>query len=400
MIDFKQYTTSLPSTLLKGLRPYLLLEFYDYPYLTVDTNKTGTLYLNYYLSGKDDVFNHILIEISQERLKMLLTGDYTLKQAFDSPEQDIIYHAQYNRAGQVIDLGIIELALFHELNPILADHEIDYEYQPETETVDLQIKSVQRGRILVDVYLQANSLKSSLKYWAIKSFLIPFSELVRTSLLNQSSKYTSHNLDKSVNLGINRFAISSLSSTIELNYNSDLFGNSEELENIANLFLVLNAKDENSLLKSFDNFPQKKIISEYIKVLNVIIKNDATLNTKIAAPNNYFSETFITKTEAQALKKIINEKIPNVEDTEEIQGYLLELSFDKTSPTFSMSASLEELKYKGRIDEALVKRISEIEFTFLTKEYLFTIHTLYVPETSKSPEKITRTLIDITEISE
>lgn len=400
MIDFKQYTTSLPSTLLKGLRPYLLLEFYDYPYLTVDTNNTGTLYLNYYLSGKDDVFNHILIEISQERLKMLLAGDYTLKQAFDSPEQEIIYHAQYNRAGQVIDLGIIELSLFNELNPILADHQIDYEYQPETETVDLQIKSVQRGRILVDVYLQANSLKSSLKYWAIKSFLIPFSELVRTSLLNQSSKYTSHNLDKSVNLGINRFAISSLASTIELNYNSDLFGNSEELENIANLFLVLNAKDENSLLKSFDNFPQKKIISEYIKVLNVIIKNDATLNTKIAAPNNYFSETFITKTEAQALKKIINEKIENVEDTEEIQGYLLELSFDKTSPTFSMSASLEELKYKGRIDEALVKRISEIEFTFLTKEYLFTIHTLYVPETSKSPEKITRTLIDIAEISE
>lgn len=400
MIDFKQHTTSLPSTLLKGLRPYLLLEFYDYPYLTVDTNNTGTLYLNYYLSGKDDVFNHILIEISHERLKMLLAGDYTLKQAFDSPEQDIIYHAQYNRAGQVIDLGIIELSLFNELNPILADHEIDYEYQPETETVDLQIKSVQRGRILVDVYLQANSLKSSLKYWAIKSFLIPFSELVRTSLLNQSSKYTSHNLDKSVNLGINRFAISSLASTIELNYNSDLFGNSEELENIANLFLVLNAKDEDTLLKSFDNFPQKKIISEYIKVLNVIIKNDATLNTKIAAPNNYFSETFITKTEAQALKKIINEKIPNVEDTEEIQGYLLELSFDKTSPTFSMSASLEELKYKGRIDEALVKRISEIEFTFLTKEYLFTIHTLYVPETSKSTEKITRTLTDITEISE
>jgi uncharacterized protein (DUF1919 family) len=70
-----------------------------------------------------------------------------------------------------------------------------------------------------------------------------------------------------------------------LNYNSDLFGKSEELDNITNLFLVLNAKDEETLIKSFDNFPQKKIISEYIKVLNVIIKNDATLNTKIAAPN-------------------------------------------------------------------------------------------------------------------
>jgi len=57
------------------------------------------------------------------------------------------------------------------------------------------------------------------------------------------------------------------------------------------------------LIKSFDNFSHKKIISEYIKVLNVIIKNNATLNTKIAAPNNYFSVTFIPKKEAQALKK-------------------------------------------------------------------------------------------------
>jgi hypothetical protein len=79
---------------------------------------------------------------------------------------------------------------------------------------------------------------------------------------------------------------------------------------------------------------------------------------------------------------------------------LLELSFDKSSPTFSMSASLEDLKYKGHIDETLIKRINQIEFTFLTKEYNFTIHTLYVPETSKSLEKITRTLINITEISE
>lgn len=399
-MDFKQYTTSLPTTLLKGLRPYLLLEFYDYPYLTVETNNTGTLYLNFYLSGKDDLFNHLLIEISKERMKMLLAGDYTLKQVFDSPEQDIIYHAQYNRAGHLLDLGIIELVLFKELNPILAEYEIDYEYQPETETVDLRIKSVQRGRILIDIYLEADSLTTSLKYWAIKNLLVPFTELVRSSLLNQSSRYSGRNLDKSVNLGLNNLAIGSLSSTLELNYNSDLFGNSDDLENIINLFLMLSAKEENELIKSFDNFPQKKIISEYIKILNTIIKNDATLTAKIAAPNNYFTETNITKEGAQAVKTIINEKIPNVEDIEDIQGYLLELSFDKTSPTFSMSASLEELKYKGRIDVSLVNRISEIEFTFITKEYIFTIHTLYVRESSKSPEKITRTLINIADYSE
>ena len=61
-----------------------------------------------------------------------------------------------------------------------------------------------------------------------------------------------------------------------------------------------------------------------------------------------------------------------VEDVEEIQGYLLELSFDKSNPTFSMNASFEYLKYKGKISETMAQDIKKREFKFITKEYLFT----------------------------
>ena len=77
---------------------------------------------------------------------------------------------------------------------------------------------------------------------------------------------------------------------------------------------------------------------------------------------------------------------------------MFELSFDNTNPTFSMMASLEDVKYKRKINDALAKDISNREFTFLSKEYMFTIHILYVPETGKSQEKITRTLMGIKEI--
>lgn len=398
MIDFKNNMQILPNTLLSGLRSYLLLDFFDYPYLSVDINKTGTLFLNYYLSGKGDRLNHILIEISKERLNLLIAGDYTLNQAFSNPENDILYYSVFNKKREIIQLGSIDLDFFNEFNPIPLDYEIDYEIENVENSVDFALKSVQKGKILVDIYLQANGLKSSLKYWALKSFLMPFSELVKGSLLNNSSTYTPYNIDRNSNLGFSNLMVNSLSTTMEINFNSDLFGVSNDVNNLKNLFNVFNSKEENEIIKSFDSFPNKKFIAEYLRILNAIIKNDAVLKSKIAAPNDFYSETFISKKEAQTIKKIINEKMPAIEDYEDVRGFLLEFDFDKQEPTFAMSASQEDLKYKGKINKDLVNRINQIQFTFISKEYNFNIHTLYKPETSTSREQTIRTLIDIVEI--
>lgn len=227
---------------------------------------------------------------------------------------------------------------------------------------------------------------------------MPFSELVKGSLLNNSSTYTPYNIDKNSNIGFSNLMVNSLSTTMELNFNSDLFGVSNDVNNLSNLFNVFNSKEEVEIIKSFDSFPNKKFIGEYLKILNVIIKNDAVLKSKIAAPNDFYSETFISKKEAQIIKKIINEKMPAIEDYEDIRGYLLEFDFDKQEPTFGMSASQEDLKYRGKINKDLVNRINQKQFTFISKEYSFNIHTLYKPETSTSREQTIRTLIDIVEI--
>ena len=63
----------------------------------------------------------------------------------------------------------------------------------------------------------------------------------------------------------------SLASTLEINYNTNLFGESVDLENITNLFSILNSNEETELIQNFEKFNNKKIISEYLKILNNLL---------------------------------------------------------------------------------------------------------------------------------
>lgn len=398
MFNFKEHTTQLPNNFLGKLHYHLLLDFVDYPFLVVQIDNFGQYYLNYYLGGSKSLTTHVLFKISKEKLSILLAQEISVHDLFAMPESDFSYILEYNESGSVEYFGMLNSALISINNPISSDYEFDFEEDQLIADTDIKIKSIQRSKILIDVYLQSKELRASLKYWALKSFLIPFSELIRFSLLDQSNEYTPHTIDQKVNFGMNNLQIGSLSATLEVNYNPNLFGESTNQEDIIKLFNVIKATEQDDILLSLEGFQNKKIIAEYLKVLNVIIKHDASLNTKMATPDNYFIESSLDKTTAQKIKRIINDKIPNVEDVENVQGYLFELNFDKNNPSFSVHSSTEEYKYKGRIDANLVQSIGEKEFTFIDKEYLFIIHTLYTPESSKSPEKTIRTLLDIKEI--
>lgn len=398
MNKIEEHITPLPKNILGQLRPHFFLDFIDYPFLMVEVNQLGQLFLNYYMYGKKELTSHLLIGISNERLSLLITEEITVHQAFKNPENEFGYVVKYNNTGSVKSIGAVDSEFIKHNNPVPIDYNFDFELVESFPETDLQLKSIQRGRILVDVYLQSKELKSSLKYWAIKKFLIPFTELIRFSLLDQNSEYTARDIDSKVNLGMNKLSIGSLATTIEINYNEDLFGESKNLSDLKKMFFVLSSSDQDNLLKSLGEFRNKKIIAEYLRVLNTIIKHDASFVAKISSPNNYFEETKIDKNLARTIKKIINDKIPSIEDIEEVRGYLFELNFDKNDPTFSLRGSEDDFKFKGQIDKDLVSKIGEIEFTFIDKEYEFEIHTLYTPESSKSSEKIIRTLLNIREI--
>lgn len=388
----------IPSKLVGDLQPYYLLEFADFPYITVDISLTGTKFLNYFIDFADNYEERILIEISDERVKLVCSGEMSIDYAFKNPENKIVYVCHINQQGNIENASYYNDTEFVEICPVPENHKVIFDFSYEPETIDFKIQAKQRHRILIDIYMNANSLKSNLKYWAVKNFLVPFTELVKTTILNNNKSYQPERIEGALNMGYNRVALGSLRTTLEFNYNPDLFGNSTELDNLTNLYLLFNSETEEELIQYLDKFVNKKVIADYLKILRVVIKNEATLETKIAAPNDYFGNTYFNKNKAAKIKKIIDTKIPEIEDIEEMEGILLELSFDKQNPTFSMSASNEDFKCHGKICKELVERIGEKSFQFLSTEYLFKIKTLYRPQSSTSAEKTERTLLDITEI--
>lgn len=395
---------SITPALLKGLEPYLLLEFYDFPYLTVDRAKDGTLYLNYYLSGKDDELYRAVLPISQTRLESFLNREITLHDCFNSPENGYVYVGLFNKKGEPIQAYFVN-QLFSSLG-IPSDYVLEYEKKKvgvEVLKHDFITQSAQKNKILVDVYLQAPELAGSLKYWSLKSFLLPYTELIRSAIFDLGF-YSQSALDRNIGLAYNSVQASSLKTTIEINFHKGEIGvpdvDDKNLVNLEKLFTVLNAESESDIVTSLEAFSNKKIVTDYARILRTIIQKDAKLQTKIAAPNQYYSESIINKDKAERVKKVIDEKIPDVEDVEEVTGILMQLDFDKTNPTFAMQGSVEDVHYRGKIDDKLVANIAEKEFQFLTKEYLFIVKTLYRPPTSMAAESKQITLINIIDPTE
>ena len=113
----------------------------------------------------------------------------------------------------------------------------------------------------------------------------------------------------------------------------------------------------------------------------------------------FYNSAYFDKQKADKIRKIINEKIPFTEYEEEIQGILVGLEFKNIkNPTFTVSASLEDATYHGKICNDLRQRISEHDLKFPEKEYTFKIKTRYLPETPKSTEKYVPTLLEIIDL--
>jgi hypothetical protein len=389
-------TQKLPTIVLGQLKLYYLLVVEDFPKISIDVALTGTKYLNYYISSKGEKQIRLLVEISEERIKMIASGEMAIDTVFREPEKEIFYSCLFNTDGSIDWLYYVLPEVLKKDCPILPNYLVPFNIESKPDLIDFQQLSIQRKRVTIDIYLNANTLKSNLKYWAIKGFLIPFTELVKTAMLNANTNFSPKNIEQGLNIGYSKLILSSLRSTLEFDFQPNLFNNTRELENLANLYLLFNADSEEDIIKYFDGFINKRIIPEYLKILRIILKNQARFETQIAAPNKFYNMSVFDKDRAERIRKIITEKIPFTEYEEEIKGTLIGL--EKKNPnnsTFTISASLEDATYHGKICESLHGKIPEQDFNFGGKEYVFKIKTRYTPETPIKREKYEHTLLEI-----
>jgi hypothetical protein len=299
---------NIPLGLIGNLQPYYLIEYVDFSYISIDISLSGAKFLNYFLNHHESFEERILVEISDERLNLLCSGELPIDYAFKNPEEGLVYACLFNKNGSIEKASYYTKIEFVEICSIPNDYFVFYDIACKPLNIDFQIQAKQRQRILVDVHVCAWSLKANLKYWAIKSFLIPFTELVKKSLRNDNPGLKPETLENSLNLGYKDICRGSLRTTLEFNYNPDLFGNSTELSNLTSLFQLFNSETEEDLDKYLDRFENKKFIAEYLKVLRSIIKHEATLETTIAAPNNYILTTCFNKDKAFRIKQKLDKK--------------------------------------------------------------------------------------------
>jgi len=391
---------SLPTEVIGKLTVVELLDFVDFPLLTVESTISGKLFLNYFERFRDNFEERYLIEISEARLKLIRSGELSVKDAFNRAENQIVFICYFDNTSKLIELYFQPCDLFSSLNPITDNYKINNEpNRNDLPLNELLILSKQRDKLVLGFYLTAKSLQSSLKYWAIKNFLTPLYEMLLQSLGINLKNRKDRDLFNQLNVGITDLALSSLRGNLELNNISNLFGDNFQTIRLSKIFDLFNSTDKATLIKSLDDVNNKKILHKYINILNSVSKNDAILLTSLATPKEETFSTRIDKAKANQIKKIINEEYPIVEDIEEIEGQFLELDMSIKQPTFAMSALNEDFIYKGKLTSELLVKIPLKDINFKGKEYLFTVKTLYRQETSTSPEKNEHFLLDFQELT-
>jgi hypothetical protein len=390
----------LPSIVIGALQPYYILVDEGFPKISIDIALTGTKYLNYYIESKGEKQIRLLVEISDERLKLIASGEMAIDIPFRNPEKEIFYSCLFNPDGSIDWLYYVLPEILKEKCPIPPNLTTPFSIELKPDEIDFKRISIQRSRVSIDIYLTANTLKANLKYWAVKGFLIPFTELVKTAMLNANSNYSPRNLEQGLNVGFSYIKLSSLRSTLEFDFHPNLFNNTRELENLTTLYLLFNAETEEEILKYFNTFTNKRIIHEYLKILRIILKNKARFETQIAAPNKFYDKSVFDEARTERIRKIISEKIPFTEFEEEVRGKLVGLELKSPiSPTFTVFGTLDDLTYHGKISESFRGKIPEQELNFFGREYIFKIKTKYTPENGIKQEKYEYTLLEIENFS-
>jgi hypothetical protein len=386
----------LPNFPLK-LRVIRAFDFEIEPILLLEKDLIGNNFLSYLIFSDFEKEQRAYIQISQERLNEVLTNEISLNSAFEKPENEFIYIAEFSHnTGQILDSFLVPVFLISEAQIIPKNYVVNYE-KPKNEVVlkenDLLDFSERKQKIVFDFYLQSQNLINNIKPYALYKVFTPIIEIIKNML-----EFDNRNADKY--LAFSNLRQASFGITIELNYSHDLFFQKETTV-IENLILLLNAQSKEDFETVLYKTKNDNYLKHYITIIKAIIDNDADLHTAYANPVTKDIKTnTLNKERAEIAKKIIDETLDVIEDVEEIKGTFLEIDIDRKEPSFKIYSFEDEFTVKGKFELSILEKVKN-DFVNIGKEtYVFQIKTLYFPETTLKSEEIKRYLIDYQKESE
>jgi hypothetical protein len=366
--------------------------------LSIDKNPAGTHYLNLLISKDEEYAYRLLVEISKERLSLVASGEMCLALPFLYPENRIFYAAIFDSDGILTKLGWELPAAFEQSPPFPVDLSFAFCYDTSKPIFNLVEHAQRRGRVLIDLRIEAKSLRSNVRYWSIKNFLIPFAELIKTALIDQHPDFSAKTFEKYADFGLDCLETGFLHAILEFNYRIKLFDNYREYDNIVNLYALLQEDNEGKMIEDLGCFTNKKLIPDYIKVLRALITNNASLFTTVATPRGIVSQALFDCHRSINIKKILESRLLETSYEQTVVGILTKLDFNrKGEPGFALHSTLDDQSFCGTIDTSIRDRICGSDFNFLNKEYQCLLNVIYTPESLVNKEKYDYFLLDISQ---
>ena len=388
----------LPAAIIGKLHTIYTTSFVEYANARIDTSQTGNTYLILPFPEPNEAFA-ILVEISEERLDILKGRGMNLIQPFKEPEKGFLYLAKMSPENQVEELALLYPADRKFKWPLPDSIGIEFNLIEKPLPFNLIEYSKERGRVAINITFETPKLKDNMKIWAVKNFLIPFTDLVKTALLSNNLAINSRNIDQKLNLGFSKIEHKCIHGILEFDYNPNLMYENTELENLENLYLLFDTENQEEIIERVKRFQNKKIIPEYIKILRAIIKNEGKLQTGFATPNEVQKEVCFNRLKSINVKRIMESGLPPDAFEETVVGVLTRLDFEKRKlPMFALHSTVDDQKYVGNIHPDLIPQMDSLTFNFRNMEYECKLKVVYTPESPLSKENYEYTLLDISEV--
>ncbi len=393
----------VPVQILNGLKAKYFVQSYRISpiRLEIDQMPAGAWFINLYISRIGDHIYRFLVEVSEDRLTLIASGQLPVDYPFLHPENGFFYAALFDEGGDISKLSLIDPIHLSFRNPIPPDQYLSFELDLSKTSFNILEHAKRRGKILIEVKSESKVLRSNLQYGSVRNLLIPFSELIKTAILDHNPRLSLKMIEDYLGFGFSYMGIGTLHTLIELNCHTDLFGANPELENLSALFSMLRADDPLEIIEAMRYFKNKKIIPDYIRLLRSLNKSGSGYLFKLASPHQEYPEIYFDWARAQIIKNIIEASLPVTDYDEVVTGTLTCLDFEnRKRPVFSLHSDDDDRIYNGFIDPALDELMNNKDFQFCSKVYDCTLRVLFIPESIKKEEQYRYTLLRIEEVGD
>lgn len=387
-------------TCLGELEVIEVFDFFDFPRLFSCRNKAGQIFLA--LSVEESIEKAIFLytPISANRYRLLVSGDLKIRDVIRLAEDRFVFNVEFTPGGETASMiscsEIPDIWLPHE-SEIIMSSEVAIPHQIVQSATDYA-HSTLRETICFALKLPRNSTQVAARI--LGDFLASFQELIDAiaqacageptlrgsipkSILDMSSFYVSNTYPSS--FGIQLIADKQV----------DLFSDSLAGDAVEQLFRLINAKADETLLRDILQALKGRAASKYRSFLEALLDSEGDLEASWGSPRaNRGGESLMSKQDMRCAYHIVSVFEQEVGQLIQIQVTLINLHVRTRS--FEVCDLKDGKIYAGKLSEEAPEAINHAT---LSESYTAKLRRVTEVKSVSGEERDKWLLVDLTPLS-